>query len=179
MREIRYKSPWWLDTNGYRAATVMYSGVAKTTTLYEHREIMEKHLGRKLRPDEHVHHKDGNKLNNKLSNLEIKIRAEHARFHAKRVPLLKLVCRGCGKQFLRKGNDERHSRKMGRFGPFCGKSCAGRWSRLNQIRRGINLGKKHFVHGTDSAYGYHRCRCKICTEAHRVRVKRWRTNKGG
>lgn len=29
-----------------------------------HRVLMEKHLGRELRKDEHVHHRDGNKLNN-------------------------------------------------------------------------------------------------------------------
>lgn len=46
-----------------------------------HRYLMEKHLGRKLLPTEIVHHKDGNKHNNDLSNLEITNRSDHARYH--------------------------------------------------------------------------------------------------
>lgn len=46
-----------------------------------HRKIIEDLLGRKLNPNEIVHHKDENKLNNKLSNLKIMSRAEHSRYH--------------------------------------------------------------------------------------------------
>ena len=42
---------------------------------------MEEHLGRKLRSDEIVHHKDGNKLNNSIDNLELLTRAEHINLH--------------------------------------------------------------------------------------------------
>ena len=38
-------------------------------------------LGRKLRSDEIVHHKDGNKLNNSIDNLELLTRAEHINLH--------------------------------------------------------------------------------------------------
>ena len=44
---------------------------------YEHRVVMEKKLGRKLRSDEHVNHKDENPANNSPSNLEIVTKAEH------------------------------------------------------------------------------------------------------
>ena len=47
----------------------------------EHRYLMEQHLGRKLTQNEVVHHKDGNPLNNDLSNLEIMPLSEHARMH--------------------------------------------------------------------------------------------------
>lgn len=40
----------------------------------EHRLVMEKVLGRYLTEDESVHHKDGNRRNNKEDNLELRVR---------------------------------------------------------------------------------------------------------
>lgn len=49
----------------------------------EHRLIMEESLGRILEPTELVHHKDQNRSNNDISNLELHgSQAEHAKNHA-------------------------------------------------------------------------------------------------
>lgn len=49
---------------------------------FEHRVIMEAHIGRKLTKKEIIHHRDGDKLNNKIENLEILDRSSHPILHA-------------------------------------------------------------------------------------------------
>lgn len=55
-----------------------------------HRRLTEREQGRKLGPDEIVHHKDGDKSNNAQDNREIKSRRAHSRDHAKNPGLLRL-----------------------------------------------------------------------------------------
>lgn len=75
---------------------------------YEHRVVAEQTIGRRLLPGELVHHKDGDKLNNAPSNLEVVTRFVH-RVRHRRVeggwrmpgesnPTLACAC-GCGCTF--------------------------------------------------------------------------------
>ena len=49
--------------------------------VYEHRHVMEIHLGRKLGEQEEVHHIDGDKLNNNIENLEALSISDHKKYH--------------------------------------------------------------------------------------------------
>lgn len=49
--------------------------------IYEHRLKMVRHIRRNLYPDEVVHHKDRNRANNSLDNLQLMTNSEHTRLH--------------------------------------------------------------------------------------------------
>lgn len=57
--------------NGYWRISVPSGITGRKETVFEHRFVMEQHLGRKLLREETVHHVDGDRGNNALSNLEL------------------------------------------------------------------------------------------------------------
>lgn len=56
----------------------------------KHRKIAERKVGRKLGPDEIVHHEDENKANNADINLSIEDRGAHTARHNRNRPLSRL-----------------------------------------------------------------------------------------
>lgn len=76
-----------VSVNGYIVVTVSpddpYRAMAgKEGHVYEHRIVMARHLGRCLETWEEVHHKDHNKHNNQIENLEMMDKRTHAFNHA-------------------------------------------------------------------------------------------------
>src|SRR3990167_107440 len=77
---------------GYKIITV------NKKYIFEHRHIIEQLLGRKLKTSEVIHHKNGNKLDNRIENLLITNQAKHASHHMKiRYTHLQKPCEECGK----------------------------------------------------------------------------------
>jgi hypothetical protein len=69
----------WIDKRGYRWIYIVENGRRRAKR--EHRDVMEKHLGRKLLPEEVVHHKNGNTSDNRPENLEIMLWGPHTTAH--------------------------------------------------------------------------------------------------
>ena len=87
-------------------------------------------MGRFLEPNETVDHKDQDCWNDDPSNLVIKDRSKHIAEDAIVLKEQQFVCPCCETIFKLKGIKLSHSiteRKRGKFGPFCSKSCAGKY----------------------------------------------------
>ncbi len=89
-------------SNGYRLVFVPEHPRAMRSKnwqgfVYEHILVMEKKLGRRLRKNEVVHHKNERRADNYNKNLELKTRAAHTKEHNdKRFGPLP-TCTGCGR----------------------------------------------------------------------------------
>ena len=78
------KSPKWKGGKGNHSGGYLTTRIGEGVYVLTHRLVYEKHLGRKLGDDEHVHHIDGNKSNNDIKNLQLMSKSEHQSFHAKK-----------------------------------------------------------------------------------------------
>jgi hypothetical protein len=106
---------------------VIVNGSTKQYSRY----LIEQHIGTTLNKDQHVHHKDGNPLNNSLSNLEIVDAVEHVREHARKYPVLSIKnCAHCfkeitltNKQLSAKTREMRRGKSLS--GYYCSRKCRG------------------------------------------------------
>lgn len=83
--------------------------------VYYHRHLASVKLGRWVTKSDHIHHINGDKLDNRLENLDILTNSTHASLHNPPVVFRVITCNNCGKNY------EVHRENIKR--KFCSMSC--------------------------------------------------------
>jgi len=78
-KNANWKGGRWISKEGY-----VYVWIGPNQRKAEHRLIMEQYLGRKLQPNEYVHHLNGIRSDNRIENLAVVSPKEHETFTLKK-----------------------------------------------------------------------------------------------
>lgn len=133
------------------------------TSMSYARYLMEDNLGRELLPDEHVDHVDNDPLNDVVENLQILSPAENNR--KSNVGKWQDTCS--------RGHSDWKTTKAGR------RICAT-CNRIHQETWRDKAGqatREPPAHGSKVMYSYHKCRCDMCRQGQRDRMRAQRAAK--
>ena len=143
-----------------RKIVIVVDKNGKRRTVSYPKWLMELQIGRQLGIDETVDHRDGDHENDDINNLQILPRREHSADDTRRVKKVKLRCAWCDKPFERSPRLLRDKARKGMAGPFCSRSCAGKYSR--QLQQKL-IDKMNPQKAVDSEY-YKRKHAQIIVE---------------
>lgn len=131
---FKVHGPYKRKTDG-RSIVIVIDHNGKRRTVSYPKWIMEMQVGRPLDKDlETIDHIDSNIDNNDLNNLRIVPRKEHSADDTRRVRPVQFSCAWCNKDFERSPRLVRDKSRKNKAGPFCTRNCAGKYSRMLQLK---------------------------------------------
>jgi len=143
----------YLGKDGRRRVWKTYPDGTKKVTTYA-RHLVEEKLGRPLTEDETVDHRDRNKQNDNISNLQILSWERHKQKDTKYVKEIEITCILCGTKKKKQPKDVNHNARLGKAGPFCGRSCAGKYGAEIQNKRREKLPSQPIIPIKEREYFY-------------------------
>lgn len=102
--------------------------------VFEHIIVAEGKVGRKIGKDEHVHHINGDRTDNKPDNLEVLTANEHNKITAKNRRLNNMLpCENCGKKTYKRPSEQRKNKNA-----FCSRGCLAKYGMKNHKKGRFN-----------------------------------------
>lgn len=123
----------YLHSDGNRLQVLIYYPDGSKKTVAYARLVYELYHGVYLEGDQHVHHIDGNSMNDSIDNLVVLNTSTHLALHQQKYPdIIECICPVCSKEFTITGKqysgvvrNSKRKNKQGMIGPVCSRRCAG------------------------------------------------------
>lgn len=121
----------YVSKEGRAYFVLVYKGENRNRkTILRARAVMEVSLGRLLQPTETVDHKNRNKLDDTVDNLQIMTKKENSAKSAVRRVETQVFCINCGRAFTPSTRQKSKAKSITGAGPFCGRKCTGQYGAL-------------------------------------------------
>lgn len=135
--EYKIKGPY-LRKDGRKHMCLVHKLNSKKLTVSYPKYLVECYLDKYLTKNETIDHIDGDKTNDTLSNFRVIDRSQHCREDSTINLDIEAICVFCNKEFCIKGS-KRCQRNRKKSGPFCSRTCSGKYGAIRQYNKNILL----------------------------------------